>query len=199
MQLTLRGTRLKDSDLRNDMKISMQSFATERVNLGGNRMEPLGIRMTAGIYLAVGAGELRLASTDPTVQPVLEYHYLEEEFDRKRLRESVRICVDLGEHESFKDIVQERVDPTDEDLASDEALDRWMKTVVTTSQHISCTCKMGPASDPMAVVDQHGKVHGLEGIRVVDASIMPDCIRANTNVTTMMIGERISDFIIQGS
>ena len=198
MQLTLRYT-AQDSDLRNDMKISMQSFATERVNLGGNRMEPLGIRMTAGIYLAVGAGELHLASTDPTVQPVLEYHYLEEEFDRKRLRESVRICVDLGEHESFKDIIQERVDPTDEDLASDETLDKWMKRVVTTSQHISCTCKMGPASDPMAVVDQQGKVHGLEGIRVVDASIMPDCIRANTNVTTMMIGERISEFIIEGS
>ena len=198
MQLTLRYT-AQDSDLRNDMKISMQSFATERVNRGGNRMEPLGIRMTAGIYLAAGAGELRLASADPAEQPVLEYHYLEEEFDRKRLRESVRICVDLGEHESFRDIIQERVDPTDADLASDEALDAWMRREVTTSQHISCTCKMGPASDPMAVVDQYGRVHGLEGIRVVDASIMPDCIRANTNVTTMMIGERVSDFIIQGS
>jgi len=50
----------------------------------------------------------------------------------------------------------------------------------------------------MATVDQFGKLHGLEGLRVVDASIMPDCIRANTNVTTMMIGERISDFIRQG-
>jgi choline dehydrogenase len=58
---------------------------------------------------------------------------------------------------------------------------------------------MGPASDPMAVVSQYGKVHGLEGIRVVDASIMPDCVRANTNVTTMMIGEHIADFIRQGS
>jgi choline dehydrogenase len=57
---------------------------------------------------------------------------------------------------------------------------------------------MGPASDPMAVVSQYGKVHGLEGIRVVDASIMPDCVRANTNVTTMMIGEHVSDFIRQG-
>jgi choline dehydrogenase len=54
---------------------------------------------------------------------------------------------------------------------------------------------MGPASDAMAVVNQCGKVHGLEALRVVDASIMPDCVRANTNVTTMMIGERISDFI----
>jgi choline dehydrogenase len=50
----------------------------------------------------------------------------------------------------------------------------------------------------MAVVDQHGRVHGLEGLRVVDASIMPNCVRANTNVTTMTIGERVSDFIKEG-
>jgi len=58
---------------------------------------------------------------------------------------------------------------------------------------------MGPADDPMAVVDQYGKVHGIEGLRVVDASIMPDCVRANINVTTMMIGERIADFVKAGS
>ena len=72
-----------------------------------------------------------------------------------------------------------------------------MRTV-TTSQHISCTCKMGPSSDAMAVVDQYGKVHGIDGLRVADAAIMPDCIRANTNVTTMMMGERITEFILQG-
>ncbi len=197
MQLTLRYT-AGDSDLRNDMKISMQSFATQPVNQGGGRMEPLGIRMTSGIYLAAGAGELKLASADPAAQPVLDYNYLKEESDVRRLRESVRICVDLGDHESFKDIIQERIAPTDDEMASDEALDQWIARTVTTSQHISCTCKMGPSSDPMAVVDQYGKVHGLEGLRVVDASIMPDCIRANTNVTTMMIGERISDFIKDG-
>ncbi len=198
MQLTLRYT-AEGSHLRNDMKISMQSFATGRVNRGGNRMEPIGIRITGGIQLAAGAGELRLTSADPKVQPFLDYRYLDDEFDRMRLRDMVRLCVRLGEHESFKDIIEERVEPTDEELASDEALDAWMMREVTTSQHISCTCKMGPNTDPMAVVDQHGKVHGLEGIRVVDASIMPDCIRANTNVTTMMIGERISDFIRQGA
>ena len=198
MQLTLRYT-AQDSDLRNDMKISMQSFATERVNQGGGRMVPLGIRMTSGIYLAVGAGELRLASADPMAAPILDYNYLKEEFDVRRLRESVRICVELGEHEAFKDIIEERISPTDADLESDEALDSWMMRQVTTSQHISCTCKMGPESDPLAVVDQYGRVHGLSGLRVVDASIMPDCIRANTNVTTMVIGERIADFMRQGS
>ena len=57
---------------------------------------------------------------------------------------------------------------------------------------------MGPASDALAVVDACGNVHGLDGLRVVDASIMPDCVRANINATVMMIGERVSDLIRQG-
>ena len=57
---------------------------------------------------------------------------------------------------------------------------------------------MGPASDELAVVDQQGKIHGLENIRVADASVMPDCIRANTNATTIMIGEKIADYIRSG-
>ena len=104
----------------------------------------------------------------------------------------------LGEGKAFANIIEERLEPPDDALSSDAALDDWIMREVSTSQHISCTCKMGPASDPMAVVDQYGRVHGIKGLRVVDASIMPDCIRANTNVTTMMIGERISDFILQG-
>lgn len=198
MQVTLRYT-ADDSPLRNDMKISMQSFATERINRGGDRMVPMGIRMTAGIQLAAGSGELTLTSTDPNVQPFLDYRYLQDPVDLQRLRDSVRLCVKLGEGKEFENIIQERIDPSDEALASDEALDAWLMREVTTSQHISCTCKMGSASDPMAVVDQFGKVHGMQGLRVVDASIMPDCVRANTNVTTMMIGERVSDFILQGA
>ena len=118
--------------------------------------------------------------------------------DRRRLRDAVRLCARLGENEAFSDIVQERIEPTDEDLADDDALDAFMLRDATTGQHISCTCKMGPASDPMAVVDQYGRIHGMENIRVVDASIMPNCIRANTNVTTMTIGERVAEFIKEG-
>ena len=58
--------------------------------------------------------------------------------------------------------------------------------------------RMGPTSDPMAVVSQYGRVHGLEGLWGADASIMPDCIRANTNATTIMIGEWVADFIEEG-
>lgn len=198
MQMALRYT-AEGSDLRNDLQVLMQSFATERVDRGGERMEPLGIRMIGILDLETSAGELRLASNDPNEQPFLDYRYFQEEFDLQRVRELVRTCVKLGEHQSFKDIIEERVEPTDAELASDETLDVYIKREITTGQHISCTCKMGPDSDPMAVVDQYGRVRGMEGLRIADASIMPNCIRANTNVTTMMIGERIAEFVRQGT
>ena len=91
------------------------------------------------------------------------------------MREAIRLCVRLADHPSFSSIVLERVMPTDEELASDEELNDWLRRNSGTSHHISGTCKMGPDSDPMAVVDQHLKVKGIEGLRVADASVMPDC------------------------
>lgn len=76
---------------------------------------------------------------------------------------------------------------SDADLANDEILDARIMSGVTASQHISCTCKMGPLSDAMAVAEQYGKVHGLAGPQFSDASIMPDCIQANTIVTPGMM------------
>ena len=145
--------------------------------------------------LALGHGELRLSSPDPQVQPVLDYNYLQEPFDRERLREAVRICLDLAERDDMKAIIERRISPTDNELVSDETLDDWLMRTATTSHHVSDTCKMGPASDGMAVVDQYCRVYGLDGLRVVDASIMPDVVRANTNAPTIMIGERATDLI----
>ena len=196
-QLMLRYT-ATGSDLRNDMKISMNSFATGRVYRGGDRMEPIGIRMLVVLDLAASSGELRLTSSDPDVQPSLNYNYFDDPFDLQRSREGIRLTLKLAEHPEFQEIIEERIEPLDSDLESDDALDDWLMREATTGQHISGTCKMGPDSDPMAVVDQNGKVYGVEGLRVVDASIMPNCIRANTNVTTMMIGERVADIIRQG-
>ena len=195
-ELMLRYT-ATGSDLRNDMAIILMNFGTERVERGGNWSTSIGIQIWVAIMLAVGAGELTLTSRDVGVQPHLNYNYCAEEFDRRRAREGLRLAVSLAGHPDFDDILAERVGPSDEVIESDDALDEWIMKEATTGQHISGTCKMGPSSDPMAVVDQHGRVHGLDGIRVVDASIMPDCIRANTNVTTMMIGERISDLILR--
>ena len=198
--LVLRHT-AKGSHLRNDVMIRLSSLALplrDRWDFTVDRSGPLEVGMNCVLELAVGSGELTLASADPHVQPHLNYNYLEEEFDRRRMRDMVRLGVELADHEAMSELLGERIFPTDAELESDDALDDCLLRKVHTAHHVSCTCKMGPASDPMAVVDQFGKLHGLEGLRVGDASIMPDCIRANTNVTTMMIGERIADFVRQG-
>ena len=156
----------------------------------------------AGISVAlqkvVTAGRLRLVSTDPHVQPSLDYRYLSDPWDLERMRGAVRLGVRLNEGPECRDVLVERLQPNDEDLASDDALDRWILANVGTQHHSCGTCKMGPASDPMAVVDQRCHVHGLRGLRVVDASVMPDVIRANTNATTVMIAERVVNWIKEG-
>jgi choline dehydrogenase len=195
IQAILRYT-ARDSDLRNDMQLVMISFTSGRVDRGGDGRTPLGIVMRSVLNLAVGQGEIRLDPANPSGNPIIEFRMLEDEFDRRRLREAVRLCVRLGGHPAFKDILGDRLNPGDADLASDAALDAWMRREITHTHHLSGTCKMGPSNDPLAVVGQSGRVHGLEGIWVADASIMPDCIRANTNATCMMIGERIADLIV---
>lgn len=177
----------RSSGLRNDMIMVMRFWGWQRLAV-----------MTVGLYMAMGSGELRLQSTDPHVQPALDYNYLQEAFDRQRLRDGVRLSLELASHESFHDILAHLEQPGEADLASDDTLDRWLRRNVTTMHHISGTCKMGPAADPLAVVDQYGRVHGLTGLRVADASILPDCPRANTNVAAILMGERVADFLRQG-
>ena len=157
------------------------------------------VGISCSLQLALGAGELRLVSSDPHVQPSLDYRYLTDPFDRERMRQAMRLAVRLGEDAAFQDLFIERTIPTDADLVSDATLDAWLAQNMGTSHHISGTCKMGPASDPTAVVSQYGRVHGLDNLWVADASVMPDCIRANTNATTIMIGERMAEFIKQGA
>jgi choline dehydrogenase len=178
---------------RNDMQIMASNFSSPIGAADPFAQE--GVRFTCILELADGAGEVRLSANDPNVQPDLNYRYLELPRDRERLREAVRICVRLLEHGAFSDIVDKRLEPSDEELASDDALDGWLMRTVVNTTHASGTCKMGPASDPMAVVNQRLQVHGLENIRVADASIMPNVIRANTNATTIMIGERAADWL----
>ena len=194
-QCALRYTASGSPD-RNDMQITASSFSTP---IGGaDPFEPGGVRIQCILEFADGKGEVRLTANDPHVQPSLNYHYLEEERDVERLREAVHISLQLLEHESFASIVDKVLQPSPEDLASDEALDDYMRRTVFNTTHASGTCKMGPSSDPMAVVDQRLSVHGLENIKIADASVMPNVIRANTNCTTIMIGERCAEWIKSG-
>ena len=183
------------SGLRNDMVLFPTTFSTPMGDLTGPGED---FRMSVILNLAQGSGQITLTSPDPHVQPMLEYHFLENDSDIERLRDGVRLVVRLTESDAYRGIMKERLMPTDDELATDEALNAWLRQNVRTSQHLVGTCKMGPASDPTAVVDQYGRVHGTEGLNVADASIMPNTPRANTNVSTIMIAERISDFIKEG-
>ena len=128
----------------------------------------------------------------------MDYRYLEEDWDRSGCgKPSVSACPSCSTAPTT-DIIDEITAPTPADLESDDTLDLWLRRNISTSYHISGTCKMGPDDDPMAVVDPQLRVRGVSNLRVADASIMPDVVRANTNVTTMMIAERVSDFIKEG-
>ena len=195
------------SHLRNDLGISLSGPAAPRgkgtapgLQAQGPRAEgedPAGRRMEMmiGLLLPESLGELTLASSDHRVQPAMHYNYLSEPFDRARLRAGVRLALDLAGRDELAPLLGKRIEPEDDDLVSDDALDQWLLREATTYSHISCTCKMGPSEDPLAVVDQYGEVRGMERLRVVDASIMPDLVRAPINPAVIMVAERIADFI----
>ena len=198
IQVGLRYT-VEGSDLRNDMQLSPNLMTSEHRPAHVAIDEDLNyIGMGASLQLALGQGELTLQSTDPHVQPILNYNYYQEPEDLRRMREAIRLGVRMAEKPPFSDLIEERLMPSDEELASDDLLDDWLRKNSGTSHHVSGTCKMGPDSDPLTVVDQHLKVKGVQGLRVADASIMPDCIRANTNATTIMIGEKCADYVKEG-
>jgi predicted dehydrogenase (TIGR03970 family) len=199
IQAVLRYT-AKGSSARNDLQIGPASLdsaylpADAPITKGENCF-----CIYANIQNAVSAGDLQLTSRDPQVQPAIDFHYLSDPWDRERLREAVRLALRLSQHPAFKDVIIEQVSLTDADLASDAALDAWLlRNIGMAGFHSAGTCKMGPASDPLAVVDQFCQVQGLKGLRVVDASVMPDVIRANTNTTTIMIAERVADWMKAG-
>src|SRR5207244_397870 len=139
------------------------------------------------------------ASADPTVQPTFNYRYLQHPNDKRRVREGIRMAIALLQSEAYKDVVEYRIQPTDDVIADDDALDLYIRQTVGTARHVSGTCKMGPDADPMAVVDQNCRVKGVQGLWVADASVMPRIPRSGgAHATVIMIGERVVDWIAAG-
>lgn len=146
------------------------------------------------VNLALGQGSLRLRSADIHDRPLLRYRYFDEAFDRQRQREGIRHCVELmEEHPAFRRLLGPMKNGPDSILHDDPALDRWIFANADTGHHTSSTCKMGPDTDPLAVADQSGRVWGIDGLHIADASLMPDSVRANINATVMMMAEKIAE------
>jgi choline dehydrogenase len=177
------------SPRRNDIHIILSNIVT--LDEQGERADDL-LMVSAILQSAASSGELTLASADPFEPPRIVFHYLEDEFDRSRLREATRIAARLVDHRSFADLGIARVAPADEVLASDRQLDGWIEANVSSLLHGCGTCRMGDAADPDAVVDDRGRVRGLDRLRIADLSIAPDVPRAPTNATAFVIAERMA-------
>ena len=139
-------------------------------------------------------GSVTLNSADPRQPPRILFNYLKTEQDRADMRAGARLVREIINQPAMAAFKGEELVPGPA-AQSDEALDAWARQVTETGYHASGTCKMGPVGDPQAVVDPQLRVHGLDGLRVVDASIMPVIVSGNTNAPTVMIAEKASDMI----
>ena len=150
-------------------------------------------RLSCQLGLPAGSGYVRLSSSNPSDQPEFNYCYLQNPDDARRVREGIRMGVELLNSHAYENVLDYKISPSDEILNDDNQLDLWIRQTVGTARHVSGTCKMGPDSDPLAVVDQTGKVKGVSNLWVIDASIVPKIPRSGgIYPTVIMIAEKLS-------
>mgnify|MGYP000961055950 CR=1 FL=1 len=153
-----------------------------------------GYQAHVGPMRPTARGRLWLRSGDPRQPPAFVFNYMGTEGDRQEMRAAVRLTREIFAQKAFDPFRGEELAPG-EAVRSDAEIDAFVRRRAESAYHPSCTCRMGPASDPTAVVDADTRVHGLEGLRVVDASIMPDIVSGNLNAPTIMLAEKAADRI----
>ena len=151
-----------------------------------------GYQLHCGPMRPHSRGWVRLASNDPRERPRITYNYLAEEQDRVDMRNAVRLAREIFNQPAFDPYRKREIEPGPS-FESDDEIDAWVRSAAKTVYHPTSTCRMG--TDAMAVVDAQCRVHGIEDLRVVDASIMPMVTSGNTNAPTIMIAEKAADMI----
>ncbi|MGA7481467.1 MAG: choline dehydrogenase [Bradyrhizobium sp.] len=175
-----------------DIQIHFLPFSTDKM---GEKLHPFsGFTASVCQLRPESRGSIRIRSADPAAPPEIRINYLASEVDRTTNVEGLKILRKILHAPALASYVVEEIDPGDK-VKSDEALLAYCRTRGTTIYHPTSTCRMG--NDPLAVVDQRLCVRGIEGLRVVDASVMPDLVSGNTNAPVIMIAEKASDMILQ--
>ena len=141
-------------------------------------------------------GSVRLASNRPEDKPVIDPNFFADPYDMQTLIAGFRECRRIFAQPALAAMTGAEIEPGAQ-CQSDSEIDNALRKIVNTAYHPTGTCKMGPDSDPMAVVDSRLRVRGVSGLRVVDASVMPDIISGNTSAPTMMMAQRAAIFILQ--
>ena len=172
--------------------IQLHFFPSLVINHGLTNPSFDGFQFHASPNRPKSRGFVNIKSNDFRENPKIQFNYLKDEEDLQQMRDSVKIANNILAQPSMEKYLGEQIRPG-KDCSQDE-LDNIIRDTADTAYHPSCTNKMG--TDNMSVVDEEGKVYGIENLRVVDSSIMPDILSGNLNAGTIMIAEKISDMIL---
>ena len=161
---------------------------------GTNPQETHGFQAHVGPMRPTSAGRVRLSSADPREPPSILFNYMATEGDRQEMRAAVRLTREIFAQRAFDPYLGPELAPGPE-VETDVEIDAFVRARAESAYHASGSCKMGPDSDPSAVVGGDCRVHGIEGLRVVDAGVMPSLVSGNTNAPTIMLAEKAADLI----
>jgi len=162
---------------------------------GKETVDQHGFQAHVGPMRPTSRGSITLASADPREPPRILFNYLATEGDRREFRDGVRLTREIFAQKAFDPFRGAELSPGPA-VSSDAALDAHLRRKAESAYHPSCTCTMGADDDPLAVVDGDLRVRGTEGLRVVDASVMPAVVSGNLNAPTIMIAEKAADLIL---
>lgn len=176
-----------------DATISILPFLYEMVGRQRRVAKRQGITMNANVLRSESTGSIHIKSADPAEPPAIRFNFLSTEHDRTGILAVIRKGRELMATSPLKEVTGEEIAPGAK-LQSDAELLDWVRNNAETTYHPVGTCKMG--SDPLAVVDNELRVHGIEGLRVADASIMPTLTSGNTNAPAIMIGEKCAEMVL---
>jgi choline dehydrogenase len=151
-----------------------------------------GFQAHVGPMRPTSRGELTLKSANPLEPPRIIFNYMGTEQDRKEMRAAVRLTREIFAQSAFDRFRDEELSPGVQ-VQTDDEIDAHIRQSAETAYHPAGTCRMG--TDPMAVTDGQGRVHGVRGLRVVDASLMPQITSGNLNAPTIMMAEKLADAV----
>ena len=153
-----------------------------------------GFQVHVGPNKPKSRGRLRIASPDPRAKPKVLFNYLRHDDDRAGFRACIRLTREIIGQAAFDRFRGEEIQPG-APITSDDAIDAWIRANAESAYHPSCTCKIGAADDPMAVLDPECRVRGIEALRVADSSVFPTITNGNLNAPTIMLAEKAADAI----
>ena len=186
------GGFVKTSEKYHYPNIQLHFFPSLVINHGLTNPSFDGFQFHASPNRPKSRGFVEIKSNNYLDSPKIQFNYLENEEDLQQMKDSVKIANNIFSQDSMKEYLGEQIRPGIN--ATDKELDNIIRDTADTAYHPSCTNKMG--LDKMSVVDEETKVYGIENLRVIDSSIMPDILSGNLNAGTLMIAEKAADMIL---